>query len=208
MPESSSTSHIPTPARAAASLVAVALALALAGCGSSSPSGAAAWLGGAGEEGAKLADFTRCMREHGVQAEIATPPGGGQAVKIGAKAPVGRGKMEAAQKACRRYSPKPRKVDLSPQQRVEREEAVQKFARCMREHGIEVHASAAGGGIQIQIHGQPGSGPNPNSPGFQAAQSTCQKYMAKLKLPPGPGKATSSSAEGSSGAGASLSTEG
>ena len=31
----------------------------------------------------KLADFARCMREHGVNAETATGPGGGHGLKIG-----------------------------------------------------------------------------------------------------------------------------
>ncbi len=185
------------------------MAIPLAACGGSSPSASA----GAEQEGeregsAKLADFARCLREHGVEVQIGTPPGGGQAIKLGAKGPVGKEKMNAAQAACKKYQPQPKKVDLSPQEKVEREEAVQKFARCMREHGIEVHASASGGGIQVQIHGHPGSGPNPESPGFQKAQNTCQKFMAKPKLPHGPAASTSHSSEGESGAGASLSSEG
>jgi hypothetical protein len=181
----------------------------LAACGGSSPNASAASeREGEQASSAKLADFARCLREHGVEAQIGTPPGGGQAVKLGAKGPVGKEKMNAAQAACKKYQPQPKKVDLSPQQKVEREEAVQKFARCMREHGIEVHASASGGGIQIQVHGHPGSGPNPESPGFQKAQTTCQKYMSKLKLPGAAGTSHSSEGESAGGAGASLSTEG
>jgi hypothetical protein len=203
-------SRRPRPAHVIAALTSLALALALAACGSSSPNSSA----GPAQESeqqssAKLADFARCMREHGVQAEVGTPPGGGQAIKIGSKGPVGREKLNTAQTACQKYQPKPRKVNLSPQEKVEREEAVQKFARCMREHGIEVHASVSGGGIQVQIHGHPGSGPNPDSPGFQTAQNTCQKYMSKLKGLPGAGKSGSTrNPEGGSGAGASLSSEG
>jgi hypothetical protein len=128
----------------------------------------------------KLADFARCMREHGVHAETATGPGGGHGLKIGGP---GEGKspavMEAAQKACARYRPTPKAVSLSPAQKVEVEERLQKFARCMREHGIKVETSTSGGGIQIGIRHAASGGPNPESPGFQQAQTDCQKFLPK-----------------------------
>jgi hypothetical protein len=85
--------------------------------------------------------------------------------------------MEAAQKACKKYQPEQQKLNLSPQEKVERAEAVEKFARCMREHGIEVHASSSEGRVRIGIAGKPGAGPNPESPAFQKAQSSCQKLL-------------------------------
>lgn len=190
--------------RVIVTLASVGAVLPLAACGSS-PSASASEQGSEREGAARLADYARCLREHGVEAQVGTPPGGGQAIKIGAKGPVGgRGKLEAAQQACKKYQPQPKKVNLTPQQKVEREEAVQKFARCMREHGIEVKASVSGGGIQVQIHGHPGSGPNPESPAFQQAQNNCQKYMIQAKLPGAP-RTSSHSGEGS---GASLSLAG
>ncbi len=123
----------------------------------------------------KNADFAKCLREHGVLASASPGPGGeGQAIKVRGG---GRAKMEAAQKACKKYQPEAQKINLSPQQKVERAEAVEKFAKCMREHGIEVHASSSEGRISIQIHGQPGAGPNPESPAFQKAQGSCQKLL-------------------------------
>jgi hypothetical protein len=170
--------------------------LLLAACGGSSPASNAASTEGAQEQKAetKLADFAKCLREHGVHAEVGTPPGGGHALKIGPgpgrpqPGPGGPGQFEAAQKACARYRPEEQRVNLSPQQKVEHEEAVQKFAKCMREHGIKVEASTAGGGIQIRIHGHPGSegGPNPGSPAFQSAQQACQKLLP-FKGGPRPG---------------------
>jgi hypothetical protein len=54
----------------------------------------------------------------------------------------------------------------------------------MREHGIQLETSAKNGNIRILLHGHPGSGgPNPESPAFQRAQTTCQKLLPKL----GPG---------------------
>ncbi len=161
-------------------LGAISISLILAACGGSSPASGVADNGQSGEE-AKFADFARCLREHGINAEAATTPGGGHGLKVSPRpgGPHGPQQFEAAEKACRRYRPAEKKVNLSPQQRVEREEAVQKFAKCMREHGIKVEASGAGGGIQIQIHAHPGAegAPDPESPAFQQAQNSCQKLL-------------------------------
>ena len=48
-------------------------------------------------------------------------------------------------KGVRTLPPEEQRGSPSPQQKVELEEAAQKFAKCMREHGIEVQASASGG---------------------------------------------------------------
>jgi hypothetical protein len=183
--------------------------LLLAACGgsSSSPTSSAAK-----EQQAevKFADFARCLREHGVHAETATGPGGeGHGLKInGAGGPA---KMEAAQKACKKYQPEPQKLNLSPQEKVERAEAVERFAKCMREHGIEVHASSSEGRIAIQIHGNPGAGPNPESPAFQKAQSSCQGLLPfkgsrgkgappkQLHSAPAPGSSSAESGSASEG---------
>jgi hypothetical protein len=160
----------------------------LAGCGASDPSNSAASESAREQKAeAQLADFARCLREHGVNAETAGGPGGGHALKVSpGKAGSGPGPMEAAQKACARYRPQEKRVNLSPQQKVELEEELQKFAKCMREHGIKVETSTSGGSVRIGIHGGPGAGgPNPESPGFQAAQNACQKLLPK---PPGGGK--------------------
>ncbi len=215
MPNASPSHRTARLSRLALAALAVLLAGALlSACGGSSPGKNAAASEQAQEREAekKIANFTKCLREHGVQAETSVGPNGGRGLKVeGGKASPQT--MEAAQKACARYRPEPKKVNLSPQQKVEQEEAVQKFARCMREHGIKVEASAKGGGIQIGIHAHPGSGePNPESPGFQRAQESCQKLLPK---PPG-GKegqrlgapVKSSSQSPTAGGGASLSLAG
>jgi hypothetical protein len=162
----------------------LAACLMLAACGGSSPNQNAASKEQSSET--KLADYARCMREHGLNAEVATLPGGGRGLKIGGSktASPGPGASEAADEACARFRPEPQTVNLSPQQKVEREEAVQKFAKCMRERGIQLESSAKNGNVRILLHDHPGSGgPNPESPAFQRAQTTCQKLLPKL----GPG---------------------
>ena len=160
-----------------ASLGAIAAVLVLAACGGSSSSSPTSSAAKEQQAEVKFADFAKCLREHGIEAETATGPGGeGHGLKI--KGVGGPAKMEAAQKACKKYQPEPQKLNLSPQEKVERAEAVEKFAKCMREHGIEVHASSAEGHVSIQIHGGgSGAGPNPESPAFQKAQSSCQKLL-------------------------------
>jgi hypothetical protein len=173
-------------------LGAIAASLVLAACGGSDSQSNAAANERSQEQKAetKFADFARCLREHGINAETASGPGGGHGLKIqGGNA--GPAAMEAAQKACARYRPAPQKANLSPQQKVEQEEAVQKFAKCMREHGIKVETSTHGGAVQIGIHVRKGEAgaPNPESPGFQTAQKDCSKLLpgGGPKGAPGPG---------------------
>jgi hypothetical protein len=123
----------------------------------------------------KFVEFARCLRHHGVNAEVRP---GGHGLKIAA-GELGPAAMEAAEKACARYRPPPQNVNVSPQQRVEQEGRDQKFARCMREHGVTVEANPTGG-LRLRIG--PGN-PKPESPAFQHAQSACQK----LALPSGAG---------------------
>lgn len=185
-----------TPRLLAVGAAAVA-ACALAACGGNSPSSpAAAEQSGERAAEVKLARFAKCLREHGIETKTSSGPGH-EAFGVRVKGGGGPGKMEAAQRACARYRPEAEKVKLSPQEKVAREEAVLKFAKCMREHGIDVHASTADGGVQIRIGGPgPGPrGPDPESPAFQAAQKACQSLLPLFKHGPA----------GSSGAGVSRS---
>jgi hypothetical protein len=177
----------------------------LVGCGGSTSGSSAAAKEQSAEQKAetRLADFARCLREHGINAETASGPGGGHGIKLNGGSPQ---TMEAAQNACARYRPEPKKLNLSPQQKVEREEQVQKFARCMREHGIKVEAKTSGGAIQIGIHAHAGEAgaPNPESPAFQTAQKDCQGL---LPGPPG-GAAKGAPALGGPGGGPATRSEG
>jgi hypothetical protein len=181
-------------------LCVAATSLLLGACGGSSPSSTSS---AAKEQQAevKFADFARCLREHGIEATAATGPGGeGHGLRI--KGSGGPAKMEAAQAACKKYQPEPQKLNLSPQEKVQRVEAVEKFAKCMREHGIEVHAASSEGHISIQIHGKPGGGgPNPESPAFQKAQQSCQGLLPFKGHGKQGGAQSSSRAPGSSESG-------
>ncbi len=173
----------------------IATSLALAACGGSSPTSNAANEEQAREQKAeaKFADFARCLREHGVNAESVSHSGGAHGLKV-SPGSGGPQQFEAAEKACARYRPAPQKANLSPQQKVEQEESVRKFAKCMREHGIKIEASTQGGGVQIRIHAHPGAegAPNPESPTFQTAQKDCSGLLpggGPKGGPPGLGRA-------------------
>ena len=197
--------------RALAVLAAPLACLLLVACGSSSPVRDAAATERAKEQQDELkaADFAKCLREHGVQAS-ASASGGGFSLRI---SPSGSSKqnMGAAQQACAKYRPEPKRVKLSPQERVKREEEVLAFAKCMREHGVDIHTEVGGGKIALGVHGSPaGSGPNPESPAFQAAQKACSGYL-KLKPegrfpgpPPGAGGGHEGPSPKGSGGGASF----
>ena len=82
-----------------------------------------------------------------------------------------------------------------------------KFAKCMREHGINVACLDAGGGVQIGIHGQARAtaGPNPESPAFQAAQKACQGLLPfKARRPAARARPPVGQWRGKGGSGAGL----
>ena len=101
-------------------------------------------------------------------------PGGAHGLK--SKFAGGPASIEAAERACARYRPKEsQKGSEPPQVKVEHEEALRRFAKCMREHGVQAQADPSGG-VSIQVKPR-SAAPNPESPAFQRAQSACQKLM-------------------------------
>ena len=165
-------------ARVLALLAALAAGLALVACGGSKNASDPV----AGEHASEHADevkaqkFAKCLREHGVHASASAAPGGGLQLRIQGSPGSGPQGAEGAQSACAKYRPGAKRVNLSPQEKVKREEEVLKFAKCMREHGIDVHTEVGAGKIAIGIHGN-ASGPNPGSPSFQSAQKACSGYL-------------------------------
>ncbi len=195
----------------------LAVAALLAACGGSSSTDPPASRSAALQEDALK--FSKCMREHGIKnfpnpefseghTQLHVKAGGPGGIEVAPQT------MEAAQKACQHYqealAPK-----LTPQERVQHEEALQKFAACMRKNGVhvEVQSAPGGGGVGIRVGQRSGGGggANPESPSFQKAQEECQKLLpnkpggfrgpgplARSKRPPsGGGRKTGSSKESS-----------
>jgi hypothetical protein len=149
-----------------AALCALGACLGLGACGGTSPSPAAAKA--SAQE--KMLKFARCMREHGVNMP---DPVAGQPMHFSTANPQG---IDAAQNACKRYSAA---TEISPAEKASHLAAGLKFARCMRQHGIDVPDPTTSGS-SVQIKGQAGPGSiNPSSPTFQAAQNACQGLLGK-----------------------------
>jgi hypothetical protein len=206
--------HRPPARRRGPALVALlALLAGLAACGSSpagegvvsladpsaSPDASAAPSASLDPEDAIIA-FERCMKEHGVDVQIAITggPGGGavggtesgSSLHVGGEAPApGENqpaagapdleKAKAADAACRHLLPAGGMGDPNATMDPALADQMLAFAKCMRDHGIDFpDPQFEGGGVSIQIGGPDGSGGvDPMSEAFQAAQTACAKDM-------------------------------
>jgi hypothetical protein len=84
--------------------------------------------------------------------------------------------FKAAERKCRSLQPKRRAP--SPQAQAQQVQQMLDFSKCMRSHGVPGFPDpkvSADGGIQLGI--RKGSGVDPNSSQFKAAQQACQKLM-------------------------------
>lgn len=150
----------------------------------------------------KMVKFSQCMRTHG-EPEFPEPTEGGIRIQNhnGHGPNPESSRFHAAEKACSKYAPS--KVAPSPAEQAKMQEGALKFSACMRSHGVpnfpdpEFHSG--GGGVRVRIGGK-GSGIDPNSPQFKAAQKTCQSDLPRPKgAGPGGGGPSTSSGGGSGG---------
>jgi hypothetical protein len=130
--------------------------------------------------------FAKCMRSHGVP-NFPDPGGSGGNIQIQASATSGSGQslkvngvsvnapaFQSAMQHCQSLMPH-RKPSASQIAQLKANGV--KFAECMRSHGVPNFPdpqiqSGPGGGVGVRIGG-PGSGLDPRSPAFQAAQKQC-----------------------------------
>jgi hypothetical protein len=168
--------------RRAVGTVLLAAVLGLAGCRGSSHHPGVATAGG-GAHGASASptasvdpeeaqrQFTQCMREHGVDVpDPDTGQSGGGGVRIQASA---GSKVEAALQACQKYLPAGKLSSPNPQQL----EQAREFAKCMRDHGVDIpDPDPNGGGMQVHkgTGGDGDPGISPDDPAFKAAMEACQ----------------------------------
>jgi hypothetical protein len=171
------------------------LALALAACGGGRPSASqVAHLGPSSTTRpstfgppSALA-YAKCMRANGVP-NFPSPDAQGQTVVPGGQGGVPDPASPLFQHAagvCQKY--RPQGGLSSPAQETKMVAQALKFAKCMRAHGLpnfpDPDVGPAGPGFYIRLGG-PGSGVDPQSPRFQAAQGACQKLLPGK--PEGPG---------------------
>jgi hypothetical protein len=145
--------------------------LALGACGSS---GAAD--NGPDDSDAARVKFEQCLRNHGINVQSSPSSGSARATKIEFRGGKGGSpaKFEEAQKTCREQSGfKPRAPSAAEQN--EFRDAALKFARCMRDRGIDMpDPQVREGGAMLQ---RGPAGVNPNSPRFKAAEKACAKLL-------------------------------
>ena len=126
-----------------------------------------------------MLDFARCMREHGIDMPDPEPGDGGglrfEAPSGGAQLPDESRFMDA-DKACRDLLGDAGPPKLSPEDEKQVQDAMLAFARCMRDHGVEVPDPQPGGGIVTKK----GEGPDPRSSEFQAAEQDCKKHTEAM----------------------------
>jgi hypothetical protein len=189
------------PARVAAALFALSLSAVLGGCGgksaspdvaslgtstSSTPttpqtSGGVASSGGGPPGGAalqlrggpELAQFASCMRSHG-EPNFPDPNSQG-VVSISSSSGIDPStpQFQSAQRACSKYLPSGGQPP-SPAQQAKMQRRALRFSACMRAHGVPNFPDPQFGNGKIAIRIGPGSGIDPQSPEFQAAQKACQ----------------------------------
>jgi hypothetical protein len=156
------------------------LALAVAGCGGGGGDrgGGVASLGGdkttttspggsSDPQQAALA-YARCMRQHGIN--MADPKLDANE-SMGSVLPEGVNpddpKFKAAQQACQQYTPNGgQPIKPNQQQRQQ----LLAFARCMRQHGINMPDPDANGGVDMR-------GVDSDTPKVKAAEQACQQYQ-------------------------------
>jgi hypothetical protein len=162
---------------------ALAVTLAMAACGGGKKPSGVASLNGSDKPTASTnagdtsdpkqaaLNFSKCMREHGIDMPDPKFNGnGGISITVHAGAPGPKPddpKFKAAEQACQKFMPNGgQPKQLNPQQLQQ----ALKFARCMRQHGIDVPDPGADGGIQVR-------GAGPDDPKFKAAQEACERYQ-------------------------------
>ena len=149
-----------------------------------------------------IADFEACMKEHGVDVQIAIagPDGGGGPTSGEFRAPANAGEaqpnganpggqpdqraLEEADKACRHLLPSGMMGDPDATMDPEMADKLLDFSKCMRDHGIDFpDPQFDGGGVRIQMD----EGMDPSSERFKDAQEACGDLL------PGGGPGTVSS---------------
>jgi hypothetical protein len=162
------------------------LLLALAACsgGGGKPGGVASLGDGkatsttsaGGSQDERQADlaFARCMRQHGVNMPDPKVEANGRTEW---QLPSGMRKddprLKAAQQACRQYRANGGQAQRpSPQQQQE----MVAFARCMRQHGINIPDPKPDGTVDMR-----GIGVDRDAPKFKAAERACPGFRPKYQ---------------------------
>ena len=124
----------------------------------------------------QLLEFAQCMRDHGV--DMPDPQFEGNRVMQKGPQKVDQAKMREADKACASIRDKIKPPEISDEQKAEFKKAALANSKCMRAHGVPNFPDPVfdeDGGAQIRM--QRGSGMNPESAKFKAAEKACRDLL-------------------------------
>jgi hypothetical protein len=175
-------------------LFAVGAVLALGACGSADGDKDSGGAAGTGQDHAYegALKFAKCMREHGIDMPdpTKTADGGilqksGGPAKGGGKGPEkGLGpdnpKMKSALADCEKYQDEGGGEAPSPAEQAKLQDAFLAYSKCMRGKGINLPDPKFDGG-KVTMALKRGSGPNPESPAFKAADKACHPVLAAFE---------------------------
>jgi hypothetical protein len=114
--------------------------------------------------------YSQCMRDHGIEKFPDPDANGSISIEGGPGLDPRNPEFKAAEKACESLLPPP----PSDEERAKEGADALKYAKCMRDKGIENFPDPnAEGGINIE----PGMGFDPESPQFEAADKACNHLM-------------------------------
>ena len=127
----------------------------------------------------QLTRFASCMRRNGVPS-FPDPNAQGQ---ISANIDPGAAQFQQAQQACRKLMP--HGAPPSPAQQEQARRSALALSACMRSHGEPNFPDPQfGSGDSVRLKISAGSGIDPSSPQFQAAQKACQSDFPGKNLGP------------------------
>jgi hypothetical protein len=179
-------------------LAAVGAALALGACGSSDDDGGSPTSGASRQDKAfeGALKFSKCMRDHGVDFPDPQRVGSGGIKITGRNINPNDPKTKSAQSACQKYMQIGGGETIDPARRAKLQESALKFARCMREHGVDMPDPQLSGKGGLTFQAGPGSGGgnsgpgknkglgvNPDSPKFKAADKACNHLLGDREGP-------------------------
>lgn len=157
--------------------LAVLIVVGLTGCGKPTGDGASADPSTAAaddpqDQGVK---FAQCMREHGIPMEDPKP---GEGIRLTVPQDIPKEDVDTANAECKQYLPGGGDRPVPTDEEMEKLRA---FSQCMRDNGVEKFPDPGqDGGLMIDQ----GSGVDPESDEFKAAQEACRS------LQPGPKQVT------------------
>ena len=114
--------------------------------------------------------YAQCMRDQGIP--MKDPSGDDGVIAIEPDRSASFEKLRAAQEACKDKAPRIGNGPDGTDPQIE--ERMLKFARCMREHGIDLPDPGDEGSVQIP---KEQTRIDPQSEKFQAAQRACREFF-------------------------------